>query len=159
MAAASYIPAKLTKSQWDGSQVVDFDTDTIKAMLVREGASRPSTSKTGVQFVADVTGTNAECSGGTYARQTLASPTLAFGAGDDVDWSFNDITFLQDAASGPTDVFYAVLFKEVGGSDATRIVTHVLDIGRSAGVPFSLRTGDLVLKSPAGGLMQATKSP
>lgn len=159
MAAASYIPAKLTKSQVDGSAVVDFDTDTFKAMLVREGASRPSTSKTGVQFVSDVTGTNAEVSGGTYARQTLVAPTLAFGAGDDVDWSFNDISFFQDAGAGPTDVFYGVIYKDVGGADSSRVVTHVLDLGRSAGVPFSLRTGDLILKSPSGGLTQWTKSP
>lgn len=159
MAAATYIPAKQVMGQVDGTAVVDFNTDTIKALLVREGASRPSTSKTGVLFVSDVTGTNAEVAGGTYARQTLVSPTLAFGAGDDADWSFNDITFAQDAGAGPTDVFYAILYKDVGGLDSTRIVVDVLDIGRSAGVPWSLRTGDLVLKSPSGGLHQYTRSP
>lgn len=159
MAAATYVPAKLTKSQVDGAGVVDFDSDTFLAVLVREGASRPSTSKTGVQFLSDVTGTNAEVSGGTYARQTLAGLTVAFdGANDNVDWSFSNITFLQDAASGPTDVFYGVIVKD-GANDAARRVIAVLDLGRAPGVPISLRTGDLVLSAPTGGLIQWSKSP
>lgn len=155
MAITTNIPAKLVKSQVDGSVVADFDTDTFKAMLVVAGAGIPATSKTGVQFVADVTGGNAEVSGGTYARQTLASLTLAFGAGDDVDWGFADITFAQDAGAGPTNARYAVIYKDVGGSDATRVVICVIDLNAT----ISLRTGDLVLKSPSGGLIQWTKSP
>src|SRR5262245_24121435 len=111
MAITTNIPAKLVKSQADGSVVIDFDLDTFKCMLVRAGGGIPSTSKTGVQFVSDVTGTNAEVSGGTYARQTLASITLAFGSGDDVDWSFGNVTFAQDAGAGPTDARYAVIYK------------------------------------------------
>jgi hypothetical protein len=155
MAITTNIPAKLVKSQIDGSVVVDFDLDTFKAMLVRAGSSIPSTSKTGVQYVSDVTAGNAEVSGGTYARQTLASITLAFGASDDVDWSFGNVTFAQDAGSGPTDARYAVIYKDVGGSDSTRPVICVIDLNATV----SLRTGDLVLSAPAGGLIQWTKSP
>lgn len=155
MAVTTNIPAKLVKSQVDGSAVVDFDTDTFKAMLVRAGAGIPSTSKTGVQFVSDVTGGNAEVSGGTYARQTLGSLTLAFGAGDDVDWGFANITFAQDAGAGPTDARYAVIYKDVGGADSARVVICVIDLNATV----SLRTGDLVLSAPAGGLIQWTKSP
>lgn len=159
MAVGTYVPAKLTKSQVDGAGVVDFDTDTFICLLIVEGASKPSTSKTGVQFVSDVTATNAEVAGGTYARQTLAALTIAFDAGgDQVDWSFSNITFLQDAAAGPTDVFYGVIVKD-GASDAARRVIAVLDLGRAPATPISLRTGDIVLSAPATGLIQWSKSP
>ena len=153
MAVTSNIPAKLIKSQVDGSVVIDFDSDTFKCMLVVAGSGIPSTNKTGVQYVSDVTATNAEV-GGTYSRQTLGSPTLAFGSGDDVDWGFADITFAQDAA-GPTNARYAVIFKEVGGADSTRSVICVIDLNATV----SLVTGSLVLKAPTGGLIQWTKSP
>lgn len=155
MAVTTNIPAKLVKSQVDGSAVVDFDSDTIITLLVRAGGGIPSSSKTGVQFVSDVTATNAEVAGGTYARQTMAGKTLPFGAGDDVDWSFTNITFPQDAGAGPVDARYAVIAKDVGGVDTTRIVIAVIDLNATV----SLRTGDLVLSAPSGGLIQWTKSP
>lgn len=154
MAATTNIPAKLVKSQVDGGTVVDFDTDTFKAMLVVAGAGIPVTSKTGVQFVSGVTSGNAEVTGGSYARITLTTLTLAFGAGDDVDWGFDPITFPQDAA-GPTNARYAVIFKEVGGADSARVVVAVIDLNATV----SLQTGALVLTAPSGGLIQWTKSP
>lgn len=154
MAVTTNIPAKLVKSQMDGSVVVDFDTDTFKAMLVVAGGGIPSTSKTGVQFVSNVTAANAEVTGGSYARITLTTLTLAFGSGDDVDWGFDPITFPLDA-SGPTNARYAVIFKEVGGADSARVVICVIDLNATV----SLQAGSLVLTAPAGGLIQATKSP
>lgn len=154
MAITTNIPAKLVKSQVDGSVVVDFDTDTFKAMLVVAGGGIPSTSKTGVQFVSDVTGGNAEVTGTGYARQTLASLTLAFGAGDDVDWGFADITFGQNGA-GQTTARYAIIYKDVGGADSARVVICVIDLNAT----LSSVTGDIVLKSPSGGLIQWTKTP
>lgn len=155
MAVTTNIPAKLVKSQFDGTEVIDFDSDTIKTMLVRAGSGIPSTSKTGVQYVSDVTATNAECTGGTYGRQTMAGKTVAFGAGDDVDWSFTNVTFPQDAGAGPTDARYAIMLKDKGGADSANPVIDVIDLNATV----SLRTGDLVLAAPAGGLIQATKSP
>lgn len=154
MAVTTKIPAKLVKSQVDGSGVIDFDTDTLKTLLVRAGAGAPNTSKTGVQFVSDVTAANAEVAGGTYARKTLASVTLAFGAGDDVDFSHAALTWLQDAA-GPTDACYAIAYKDAGGADSANRVYAVIDLGGTV----SLVTGDLVLTPPAGGLIQWTKTP
>lgn len=155
MAVTTNIPAKLVKSQVDGSEVIDFDSDTIKTMLVRAGSGIPSTSKTGVQYVSDITATNAEVSGGTYARQTMAGKTLPFGGGDDVDWSFTTIVFPQDAGAGPTDARYAVHLKDKGGADSANPVVDVIDLNATV----SLRTGDLNLAAPAGGLIQWTKSP
>lgn len=155
MAVTTNIPAKLVKSQFDGSVVIDFDSDPIICLLVRAGAGIPSTSKTGVQFVSDITATNAEVVGGTYARQTLAGKTLPFGAGDDVDWSFTTIVFPQDAGAGPTDARYAVMAKDVGGVDSSRPVVDIIDLN----AVVSLRPGDLNLAAPVGGLIQFTRSP
>lgn len=154
MAVTTNIPAKLVKSQVNGLTVIDFDSDTIKCLLVVAGAGIPSTSKTGIQFVSDVTGTNAEVTGTGYARQTLAGLTVAFGAGDDVDWSFTAITFLQNAA-GFTNARYGCIFKDTGGADTTNPVICIIDLNAT----ISVVPGDLVLTSPSGGLIQWTRTP
>jgi|SRR6185437_5451208 len=154
MAVTTNIPAKLVKSQVNGSTVIDFDTDTLKCAIVQAGAGIPSTSKTGVQFVSDVTATNSEVAGAGYARQTLAGVTVAFGSGDDVDFSFSNVTFAQNA-SGFGNGRYAVILKDTGGADSANPVLAILDLNATV----SVTGGDLVLSSPAGGLIQWTKSP
>lgn len=155
MAVTTNIPAKLVRSQnINAGPQLKFDTDTLKMALVVVGGGIPSTSKTGVQYVSDVTGTNAEVTGTGYARQTLAGVTVAFGSGDDVDFSFSDITFLQNAA-GFTNARYGVLFKDAGGADTANPVIAIIDLNAT----ISVVPGDLVLKSPTGGLIQWTKSP
>lgn len=153
MAVTTNIPAKLVKSQVNGSEVVDFDTDLIKMMLVVAGAGIPSTSKTGVQYVSDVTSTNAEVTGTGYARQTMTC-SVAFGAGDDVDFSFPTVTFLQNAA-GFTNARYGVVLKDKGGADSANPVLAIIDLN----AVISVVPGDLTLSSPAGGLIQWTRSP
>lgn len=156
MAVATYIPAKLVKSQViNAGPKISFDTDTLKMMLVVAGAGIPSTSKTGVQYVSDVTGTNAEVTGTGYSRQTLGGVGVAFGAGgDDVDFSFTAITFLQNAG-GFTNARYGVLLKDAGGADSANPVLAIIDLNAT----ISVVPGDLVLTSPSGGLIQWTKSP
>lgn len=151
MAASTNIPTKLKKSQVDGSVVIDFDTDTLKCLLVVAGSGIPATTKTGIQFVSDVTATNSEVTGTGYARQTLAGLTVAFdGTGTIiVDFTFSDITFLQNAA-GFTNAVYAIMYKDVGGADSTRPVFAVCDTN----LVLSAVTGDVVLKCPTGGLIQ-----
>lgn len=151
MAAAVNIPTKLKKSQVDGSVVIDFDTDTLKCLIVVAGAGIPSTSKTGIQYVSDVTATNAEVTGTGYARQTLAGVTVAFdGSGTTiVDFSFSDITFLQNAA-GFANGIYVIFYKDVGGADSSRPVFAVADCNQT----LTVVPGDLVLKCPSGGMIQ-----
>lgn len=155
MAVTTNVPAKAVKAQiLNAGPKISFDTDTLKCLIVVAGGGIPSTSKTGVQFVSDVTGGNAEVTGTGYARQTLAGVTAAFGAGDDVDLSFTPITFAQNAA-GFTNGRYAILFKDTGGADSTNPVFAVIDLNATV----SVVPGDLVLSAPAGGLIQWTKSP
>lgn len=140
---------KLKRSQVNGSVVVNFASDTFKCLLVVAGSGAPSATKTGVQYVSDVTGTNSEVTGTGYARQTLAGVTCAFdGSTENVDWSFSSITFAQNAA-GFTTGRYGIICKDTG-SDATSPVVGVLDLGQTV----SAQAGDVVLSAPATGLIQ-----
>lgn len=151
MATSTNIPTKLKKSQVDGSVVIDFDTNTLKCMLVVAGAGLPATNKTGVQYVSDVVATNTEVTGTGYARQTLSGVTVAFDGSIDtyVDFSFSDITFLQNAA-GFSNARYIIFFKDAGGADSANPVFAVCDPDQT----LSAVTGDVVLSAPAGGLIQ-----
>lgn len=155
MAIQTLIPAKLVRSQvLNAGPKISFDTATLKMGMVVVGAGIPSTSKTGIQYVSDVTATNTEVTGTGYARQTLGGVTVAFGSGDDVDFSFNDITFLQNAA-GFTNARYGFLFMDAGGADSANPMIAIIDLNGT----ISVVPGDLILKSPTGGLIQWTKSP
>jgi hypothetical protein len=151
MAAASYIPTKLALAILNGS-APDLASDTLKCMAVVAGSGIPSTTKTGVEFVSDVTGSNTEVSGTGYSRQTLASKTWAVDgtATRQVDFGFGDITFSQNAA-GPTNMRYFIIYKDTG-SDATSQVILVFDPNTT----YSMQTGDVVLSAPSGGALQAT---
>ncbi len=150
MAAVTYIPAFLARSQVNGSVVVDFDTDAFTCFAVVAGSGRPSTSKTGIQYVADITATNSEVTGTGYARQSLTALTIAFDgtATNAVDWSFGNITFSQNAA-GFSNARYFGICKNTG-SDATSPVVALIDPGAT----ISVVGGDVVISSPTGGLIQ-----
>lgn len=148
------VPTKLKKVQMRnaGGTSIDFDTDTIKVMIVTVGSGMPSTTKTGVQFVADVTATNTEVSGAGYARQTVAGSVVDFDGSIDtyVNWSFSDVTFAFNAG-GFTDGAFIIFYDETAGaSDADRPVLAVCD----PGVTMSTQAGAVVLTCPAGGLIQ-----
>lgn len=150
MAAASFVPTKLAKAILNGS-APNLSSDTIKCMAVVAGSGIPDTTKTGIEFVSDVTSGNAEVTGTGYSRQTLASKTWAYdGTGTRlVDFGFANITFSQNAA-GPTNIRYFIFFKDTG-SDATSQVVLVFDPNAT----YSMQTGDIVLSAPTGGALQA----
>lgn len=153
MAASTNIPTTLKKSQViNAGPQLKFDTDTLVCFLVVAGSGIPSTSKTGVQFISDVLGTNSEVTGTGYSRQTLTSVTVAYdGSGTTlVDFSFANITFSQNAA-GFTNARY-IIFADtsIGGGDSTHPVFAVCDPNQT----LSAQTGDIVLSSPTGGLIQ-----
>lgn len=147
--AAAYIPTKLKLAQVNGSPV-NFATDTLKAMLVVAGTAIPSTNNAGVQYVSDVTATNAEVTGTGYARQTLTSVTVANdgSVNTQVDFSFASITFAANAA-GFSNGRYLILFKSTG-VDSTSQVIEVFD----PAVTVSAVTGDVVFSAPTGGAIQ-----
>ena len=147
---ATTIPQKLKKSQVNGSEVVDFDTDTLKCALFTVGAGAPAVTNSGVQYLDDITADDATCvevTGTGYSRQTLV-PTVADDGTTGVKWTFTDVTFSQNAA-GFTDARYAVFFKDAGGADSANPIVAIADLSSDR----SVVSGDLILQCPAGGLI------
>jgi hypothetical protein len=155
MTTATHIPTKLMKAQGQltANQNVNLASDTFKVMAVKAGGGIPSTASGGIQFVSDITGTNAEDTL-IGARQSLAGVTWAYDAGTGiVDWSFTNITYAQ--AGGDDGLTrYFVIYDETqsAGSDATRPVVAILDPGQLC----SVVNGSLTLQCPTGGLIQFT---
>ena len=150
MPAASFVPTTLKLYQVDGAPI-NFGSDTLKCLLVVVGGGIPATTKTGIRYVSDVTGTNAEVTGTGYARQTLTAVTVAYDgtATTQVDFSHAAITFSQNAA-GFTNARYVILYKDAGGADSANPVFLVFD----PNMTLSAQTGDVVLSSPTGGELQ-----
>jgi hypothetical protein len=155
MAVSTHIPTKLMLAQGKltANQNVNFNTDTFKIMAVVAGSGRPSCTSSGIQFVADVTGTNAEDTNiGT--RITLAGVSFAFdGGGTACDWSFSTITYAQNASDdGLTRYFIIYDETQSSATDATRPVVALIDPGQL----ISVVNGSLTIQSPTGGLIQFT---
>lgn len=155
--ASTFIPTKLKMSQvvTAGPQL-KFDTagggDTFKVLIVQAGGGIPVTDSSGVQFVGDITATNAEVAGALYARQTLASVTVAYDASPSnfVDFSFANIIFVQDGAGFNNGRYIVFYDNTVGANDAAHPVIAVCDPGQT----LNSITGQITLQSPVGGLIQ-----
>src|SRR6478752_3979233 len=138
MATATHIPTKLMKAQGakTASQSTDLSSTTaFHIMAVKAGTGIPSTTSSGVQFVSDITATNAEDTL-IGARQSLSGVTWAYDASTGVvDWSFSTVTYAQ--AGGDDGLTrYFVIYDETQSSatDATRPVVAILDPGQLVSV-------------------------
>lgn len=155
MTVSTHIPTKLMLAQGKltANKNVNFNADTFKIMAVKAGSGLPDCSGTGIQFVSDVTGTNAEDTL-IGARQTILGTTFTLDAGNvSCDWSFTTIVYAQ---SGLDDSLtrYFVIYDETQSSatDATRPVVAIID----PGALVSVISGSLSIASPTGGLIQFT---
>ena len=155
MATATHIPTKLMKAQGQltANQNVNLSGDTFKIMAVKAGSGIPSTTSSGVQFVADATATNAEDTL-IGARQTLAGVTWAFDASTGVvDWSFTNVTYAQAGGDdGLTRYFLIYDETQSSATDATRPIVAILDPGQL----ISVVNGSVTIQCPTGGLIQFT---
>lgn len=155
MATATHIPTKLMKAQGQltAGQAVNLSADTFKIMAVVAGAGIPSTASGGVQFVSNVTGTNAEDTN-IGARQTLTGVTWAFDAATGVvDWSFSNVVYAQAGGDDGLTRYFIIYDETVSaGTDATRPVVAILDPGQLV----SVVNGSLTIQCPTGGLIQFT---
>lgn len=153
MPLATYVPTKLKRSQViNAGPQLKFDTDTLIALLVVAGSGIPDTSKTGVQYIADVTATNAELSYSGYARQTLSGVTVAFDSTGTtiVDFSFSNITWAKNTNDPGTGRYLIIGDSSFGANDSGRPVVAVCDLNGLV----SCAAGDLIFAAPTGGLIQ-----
>lgn len=152
MAALTTIPTKLKNAQMTGGPRVNFATDTFACLLVQAGSGAPNVTSTGIQFVADVTATNAEVIGSSYARQTLKGLQVLNDATNTsaVDFLFNPVIFVQDVR-GFTGARYAVFYDVTAGSnDSNYPVVAITDLGSAQ----SSQNGSVTLTIPPTGFIQ-----
>lgn len=151
---ATTIPTKLKKQQVvSAATPVRFDTDTLTCLLVTTGGGAPDVTSgaAGIQFISETISANPEVTGTGYTRQTLTATAVTFDSTNtQVDFTFGNITFAQNAA-GFTNARYAIIADTtVGGGDSTHPVLAVCDLGSNQ----SVQSGSLVLTCPASGLIQ-----
>lgn len=124
------------------ARVVDFDTDTIKMMLVTNTYVPSATGHATKSSVTnEVTGT-----GYTAGGATLTSPTVVDTAGT-VAFDAADITWAQNAA-GFSNARHGVIYKDTG-SAATSTLIGWIDFGADKGNV----AGDLIIQFNAAGIL------
>lgn len=154
MAVTTHIPTKLMNAQGAKTAAgsINFSADTFKCLAVKAGSGLPSMSSTGIQFVADVTATNAEDTL-IGARQTLTSVTWTNDATlGQVDWSFANIVYVQSSGDDGLTRYFVLYDSSVGSADASFPVVAIIDPGQF----ISVVNGAVVIQAPVGGLIQFT---
>lgn len=131
----------------DGS--IDLDTSTLKAILLMTNTTCDTEDK---RYVGDFT-TLDEMDGSGYSRVTLSGGSVS---GDLVNHrgeiTFSDIRF-SGVGAGTRQVQGLLIYKHVT-NDADSVAIAYID-GDLAGVfPFTANGGDVVIASPAEGLLR-----
>jgi hypothetical protein len=114
------------KYQFDGTAVIDFNTDTIKVALVTSAYTPSATTHDYFNDItSEVTGTNYTAGGATLASLTLTESggTVTFDAAD-VTWSYN--------ATGFSNARYAIVYKSTGTAATSPLIGYV-DFGADKG--------------------------
>ena len=123
---ANAVYSKARESFLSQNPALDFDTDTIKVMLVKVAQAFNDAH----QFVSDLT------SGNIVARSgALASKTVTGGVADAAD-----ITFTTPAAGSSCNL---IVYKDTG-SDATNPLIAFIDTG--TGIPITTDGGDVAVQ-------------
>lgn len=154
MATATHIPTKLMKAQGQHTtgQAVNLSGDTFKMLAVVAGSGIPSTASGGIQYVADITGTNSEDTN-VGARKTLSGVTWAYdGTTGVVDWSFSNVVYAQAGGDDGLTRYFVIYDDTLGSTDADKPVVAIIDPGQLV----SVVNGSVTIQCPAGGLIQFT---
>jgi hypothetical protein len=123
------------------ARVIDFDTDTIKVMLVTNTYVPSATGHaTKASVTNEVSGT-----GYTAGGATLSSPTVVDSAGT-ITFDAADVTWTQNGA-GFSTARHAIIYKDTGTA-ATSTLIGWIDFGADKGNV----AGDLVLAFNAAGI-------
>ncbi len=119
------------------SGAIDFNTNTIKAVLIDEGVYTYSAAH---NFMDDITGT-------IGTPQTIGSPTVGTVAAGVFDG--DNVTFT--AVSGAS-VEAILLYMDTGGASSTNPVIGLID-QVSAGLPVTPNGGDITITWNASGIL------
>lgn len=106
---------------------VDYDTDTIKVMLVGSGYTYSSSHK----YKSDLGANEITGSGYTAGGTTITSKTVVFDAAAlQVEFDGSNPTWSSASFSG---VRYAVLYDDTPATDATKPLIGIVDFGENLG--------------------------
>ena len=132
-------------NQNNGTDVIDFDTDNIKAMLVKSTYTPDAANH---NFISQVNA-NEVSTGSSYSAggPALAGVTLSL-VGGNARFDANDVTIAQDG-TGFTDAFYVVFYKDTGVAATSRVIAY-----GELGANKSIQTGQLVLQWNANGILE-----
>lgn len=121
------VHARYKLQQHNGTAPVDWDTDTIKVMLVDATVAPNVTTQ---QFIDDVSANEVSGAGYTAGGATIAGASIALD-GSTVKMAHNDVTWSQDDA-GFSDARYAYWCKDTG-TPATSVIIMSMDLGSAKG--------------------------
>lgn len=116
--------------QNNGTAVVDYDTDTIRVMIVTSAY----TYNVAHDFIDDVSGSQVSGTGYTAGGTTCAGVTLALD-GDNAEFAHNDQTITQNAAGFANGRVF-VWYKDTGTPASSPLImrmTEAADFGNVAG--------------------------
>jgi len=125
----------------------DLDTHVFKVAFVSD------TSLTAAEVAITLTDFT-ECSGGTYAADTIDNVTWTESSGT-VTFDGDNVTWAQDAGSGPTDVRYGIIYDDTDGSDTALAMVYLTSSGDGT-TAISLQTGDITITFNALGIFTLT---
>lgn len=123
---------KWSKAQADSSSLssmpVDFDTDTLKVIILDDTFVPDTTASTIQEHLDDVSADEVITTGTVYTGPvTLAGKTVALAAGV-VTFDATDIALAADVGGGFTNGRYIVFYKD-SGAEATSPLIAVGDLG------------------------------
>lgn len=146
MAVTAFLYGVPVKNQYDGTAVIDFNTDTIKCALA---TSTYTPSQDTHDFFNDITN---EVSGTGYTAGgvTLTTPTITYTTGtnvialdaDDVSWTSASFT-----------ARYAIVYKSTGTASTSPLLLYV-----DFGADQTVSSGTFTIQWAAGGLATITVS-
>jgi hypothetical protein len=133
---------KFLENSFNGTAVIDFNTDTLKVMLV---TSSYTPSQSTHDFINDantneVTGTNYTAGGAT-----IASPTVTLNAGV-VTVDGGDVTWTQ-SGTGFSNARYAIIYKDTTVAATSPVVGYIDFTSDKGNV-----NGDLTVQWNASGI-------
>ncbi len=124
------IYTKFIQSQANGStlaSVVDFDSDTIKIVLIDDTFTPDTTSSTIQEHFDDVSAKEVSTGTAYTGPITLANQSIAL-SGSVVTYDADDVAIALDGGGGFTDARYIVFYKD-SGTPATSPLIAVGDLG------------------------------
>jgi len=135
---ASYLYNKHKQFQFDGTAVIDFDTDSVFVALVNSAYVANSTAQDTHDYFNDVGTSEITGTGYTSGGQSVGSQTVTLDtANDRVDIDAADVTW----SASTITAYGAVLYKRVGTTASVSPVIGLIDFGgvfTSTAGPFTI---------------------